>query len=169
MKVLKFILVVLCAAVLLRLAACTTGLAPTPDATPEAMPEATHPALQPDRPQDQTGQPETESDAFPVVNPEQARDAALEVLLSELPEAGNDADDPQSVEWEVEDATPPGLVGAVTTIYRGGGWEVEVQYPVVAPANTRYTVVIRNMNTGQSWEVVLDAYFEPISLNPLAP
>lgn len=165
MKVLKFILVLLCAAGLLRLAACTTGLAPTPQATPEITPIS--PSTE--KSMDQPGQPQTESETAPVVDPARARDAALAALLTEIPDAGSEAEVPDAVEWEVEDATPQNLVGAVTTIYRGGGWEVLVRYPVVAPANTRYTVEIQNLNTGMGWEVVLDAHFQPLSLNPISP
>lgn len=162
MKILKFILVVLCALVLLRLAACTTGLAPTPDATP-AIP--THPQNS----QNQPGGPERESDAISEPDPAQARDAALEDLLAEIPEAGSDASAQGAIDWQSEDVTPQNLLGAVSTVYRGDGWEILVRYPVVAPANIRYTVEIHNQSTGSGWEVVLDANYQIISLNPMSP
>ncbi len=165
MKVLKFILVVLCAVVLFRLAACTTGLAPTPDATPIIPTNPTNPQ----NPQIQPERPEGDSDSISGPDPAQARDAALEDLLAEIPEAGSEASMPGVIDWQSEDVTPQNLLGAVSTLYRGGGWEILVRYPVVAPANTRYTVEIRNQSTDSSWEVVLDANYQILSLNPLSP
>jgi hypothetical protein len=165
MKVLKFILVVICAAVLLRLAACTTGLAPTPNATPEKNPVSTPPQS----PEEQPAGPEQENESIPTSDPAKAREAALTYLLAEIPEAGNEAEEPATIDWSVEDVTPPNLVGSVSTLYEGGGWRVLVRYPVVAPANIRYTVEIQNLSTGSTWEVILDANFQVLTLNQLTP
>lgn len=150
MKVLRLFVVVLGAIVLLRLAACTTGLIPTPEPTPVTPPdEFQGNSMRPEEP----GSPEVEG----------AVNAAINHLIETDPPAGNGAELPSQIDWQVENRTPEGLIGAVTLVYRGGGWEVTVEYPVVAPEDMLYRITILNTTTGYTWEGTLNAAYEVIS------
>jgi hypothetical protein len=150
MKVIRLIVVVLCAIVLLRLAACTTGLNPTPEPTQVPLPDDL-----------QGNNMQTEETANPLVT--DAVNAAINHLIESDPPAGNGAELPSQIDWQIENQTPPGLVGAVTQVFRGGGWEVTVEYPVVAPENMLYHITIRNTTTGYTWEGTLNADYEVVS------
>lgn len=76
-------------------------------------------------------------DHLQILSPEEARDAAVEYVLSYYP-ALLGVKAPQS--WETKDLTPQGLVGSSKLEYTAKGWRVTVSYPVVwKPA---YTVEI---------------------------
>jgi hypothetical protein len=151
MKIIRYFVVVLGAYLLLRLGACTTGLSPRPEPgfTPEGQRLTPSEGLRP------------ETQVSPSA-PERARDAALELALEVNPQIADGAEDPQQVSWEVEDRTPAGLLGSVTVVFSGGGWEISVSYPVAAPGNEVYQVRVVNLNSGLSWEGRLDAGFRLI-------
>jgi len=87
---------------------------------------------------DQSGSVSGDSqDHQQILSPEEARDAAVEYVLSNYP-ALSGVNVPQS--WETNDLTPQGLVGSSKLEYTAKGWRVTVSYPVVwKPA---YTVEI---------------------------
>jgi len=59
--------------------------------------------------------------------------------------------------WEGGRATPEGLVGDETFQYTAEDWMVTITYPVVAPENVVYHIVVANPTTGFQWEGELDA------------
>jgi hypothetical protein len=154
MKILKFFVVVICAVLVLRLAACTTGLSPAPqESTPTANPLPQH---QQQQIQPQGGGDETPQ---PVVDTAQARDAALAYVLEHYPEAAAPGDNPLNLQWQVQDLTPSQTVGTSVTGYSSGDWQITVSYPVVLPSLVQYQVQIENQATGFSWSGILDANF----------
>jgi serpin B len=86
-------------------------------------------------------------------DPVGARDAVLAYLAGtageEAPAAG--------LAWAEKHTTPEGLVGGESYEYTSGDWVVDVSYPVVAPENVVYTVVVTNQVTGFRWEGQVDA------------
>ena len=81
--------------------------------------------------------------------PKDARDAVLAYLREnvgeDVPAAG--------VAWERRDTTPKGLVGQTTIEFiTSDYWEVTVSYPVVAPQNTVYDVLVTNHKNGWHWQ-----------------
>jgi len=94
----------------------------------------------------------------PVPSPEVGdaagtRDAALSYLkiqsVVQTPDPGGS--------WEAELTTPSGLVGGTTWEFTQGDWFVEVSYPVVAPENTIYTVMVLNTKLGWHWKGTVKA------------
>jgi len=78
---------------------------------------------------DQSGNVSGDSqDQQQILSPEEARDAAVEYVLSNYP-ALSGVKAPQS--WETMDLTPQGLVGSSKLEYTAEGWRVTVSYPVV--------------------------------------
>lgn len=153
MKILRFLVVLLGAFVILRLAACTTGLIPTPE---DLEPEPTRQAeINPDRPAGE------EPGEFPQAD--QARQAALAYLLRSYPEDFEGQNDPTRLEWQAQPLNPEGLVGAVTVQFRAEDWLVTVNYPVVAPELVQYRVTVENETSGFRWEGRLNADFEVVS------
>jgi hypothetical protein len=127
---------------LLSFSACRQA-APAPTAEPTAAPEATP----------------TQAGAEPVATvtkteagaPDQvvaARDAVLAYLSDQY---GEDA--PASgLTWAEERATPEGLVGAETYRCTAEEWVITISYPVVAPDQVAYQVVVSNPSTAFQWQ-----------------
>jgi len=84
----------------------------------------------------------------PVETSAEARDAAIGYLQEHEPQDAPGA----GIEWQEQDVTPPGLVGAVTTEFVSDEWTIEVTYPVVLPENTVYQVVVSSIMLGWHWE-----------------
>jgi hypothetical protein len=64
-----------------------------------------------------------------------ARDAALGYFSSAVP---------SGLAWTGERTTPPGRVGAESYTFTADDWTADVSYPVIAPENLIYTVVVAN-------------------------
>ena len=84
-----------------------------------------------------------------IKNVTEARDDVLsylhENIWEEVPAAG--------VTWEERNITPEGLVGQTTIEFNASNyWEVTVSYPVVAPQNIVYDVLVTNHETGWHWQ-----------------
>lgn len=155
MKVIRFFVVLLGAFIILRLAACTTGLIPRPqdlDPQGEAAEPSRQAELNPDRPSSVT------PGDFPQA--EQARQAALAYLLSAYPQDFEGLEDPTRLEWEAANLTPEGLVGSVMVQFQADDWQVTVNYPVVAPELVVYQVSVEHAGSGYQWEGRLNAEFE---------
>ncbi|MFN2292466.1 MAG: serpin family protein [Anaerolineae bacterium] len=105
------------------------------------------PASAPSQP---TPVPSEEDTEFPAAA--QARDAALDHLQATQPGVGPATNLP----WSGEDATPTGLVGSSTIVYRApaeeGEWLVIITYPIVALEQTVYSVTVENEATGFVWQ-----------------
>jgi len=82
-----------------------------------------------------------------------ARDAALSYISEHYGEQAP----PPDLTWEGGRATPEGLVGGTTFQYTAEDWVVTITYPVVAPENVIYHIVVANPTTGFQWEGELDA------------
>lgn len=130
--------------VLLALLVLAAGCAPAP-AQPTAAPTA-HPTELP------TPTP-TEAAVEVPDEVRAARDAALAYIVELYPD---DAPAP-GLTWTEERTTPEGLVGSETFEYTADDWRVTISYPVVAPENVIYQIVVENPTTGFKWEGKLDA------------
>ncbi len=104
-----------------------------------------------------------EGPAIVVPDSETARDAALVYLASE------GVDVPLDAEWNKENVTPEDLVGSATLIYTAGAWQVTVDYPIAAPDERRYDVLVENPESGFRWEGVVDAMGQVIEGPPDPP
>jgi hypothetical protein len=82
-----------------------------------------------------------------------ARDAALSYIAAHYAGKGPGTDP----SWRGGRVTPQGLVGTETYEYTSGDWTVTVSYPVVAPEQIVYHIVVSNSATGFRWEGEMDA------------
>ncbi|MBM4431321.1 MAG: DUF333 domain-containing protein, partial [Chloroflexi bacterium] len=86
-------------------------------------------------------------------DPVSARDAVLAYLIEnyegQAPAAG--------LLWTEKHTKPEGLVGGENYEYTADDWLIAVSYPVVAPENVVYTIVVSNQATGLRWEGQVDA------------
>jgi hypothetical protein len=158
MKVLKFFVVLLGAFIVLRLAACTTGLIPRPeDLQPESsQAESTRQAeREPDQPSGDVPEEFQQAD--------QARQAALAFLQRSYPQDFVGLPDLNSLAWQAENVTPPDLLGSVTVEFRAEDWLVTVNYPVVAPDQVQYRVTVANPERNFYWEGRFNASLEIVS------
>ncbi|MBL7184080.1 MAG: hypothetical protein ISS50_06485 [Anaerolineae bacterium] len=73
-----------------------------------------------------------------------ARGAALSYVSEHYGEQAP----PPDLTWEGGRATPEGLIGGETFQYTTGDWVVTITYPVVAPENVVYHIVVANPTTG---------------------
>ncbi|MDD5511844.1 MAG: hypothetical protein PHI12_13685 [Dehalococcoidales bacterium] len=76
-----------------------------------------------------------------------ARDASLSYIHSA---GGNEAPSPGG-DWSTEDITPD-LLGITAWQFTKDDWTVTVTYPVVAPENIIYTVVVESQGNGWYWK-----------------
>lgn len=83
-----------------------------------------------------------------------ARDAALNYIYQKYQYPPLDT---AAAEWEEEELTPEGLVGAAKYRYTAFNWVVEVSYPIVAPEATIYEVTVTNADLGLDWRGTVDA------------
>ncbi|HEX74239.1 MAG TPA: hypothetical protein G4N93_03730 [Dehalococcoidia bacterium] len=83
-----------------------------------------------------------------VKNAADARDAAVTNLQKHESQNAPSSD----IEWQEEDITPPGLVGAVTKKFTSDEWTIRVSYPVVLPENTVYQLVVSSIKLGWHWK-----------------
>ena len=118
------------------LAGC--GPAPTPLPTPEA------------------GQDSGAAPAAPA-DPAAARDAALAYLA----EAYGELAPAQELDWTARETTAEGLLGSSTFEYtaqgEAGQWIVAVSFPIVAPDQTIYHVLVSNQALPFQWQGDVDA------------
>ena len=86
-------------------------------------------------------------------DPVGARDTVLAYLAEnyggEAPAAG--------LVWTETHTKPEGLVGGESYEYTASDWLIAVSYPVVAPENVVYALVVSNATTGFRWEGQVDA------------
>lgn len=81
-----------------------------------------------------------------------ARDSALAYLTEHYEEAPA-----PGLTWTEERTTPPGLVGSETYEYRAEDWVVTISYPVVAPDQVVYRVVVANSAVAFEWQGEVDS------------
>jgi hypothetical protein len=86
-------------------------------------------------------------------DPVGARDAVLAYLAENY---GGEAPAADLI-WTETHTKPEGLVGGESYEYTAGDWLIAVSYPVVAPENVIYTIVVSNPTTGFRWEGQVDA------------
>jgi hypothetical protein len=104
---------------------------------------------------------DTVDEVVPLVpDPAAARDAALAFLRDSdvLNVPAPDAD------WEEADITAADLLGSTTYEYRYQDWVVVVEYPIVNPADTIYTVDINETATDLYWQGEVSASGEVIEV-----
>jgi len=87
----------------------------------------------------------TESDPL---NTAKIRDQVLAYISESL---GPEALGPLPAEWQVENTTPTGIVGATRIEHRGGDLIVVVSYPIVPPDQVVYTVEVIRTGTSFHW------------------
>jgi putative hemolysin len=95
-------------------------------------------------------------------DPARARDAALDYIFDRY---GEIVFPPPGSDWTEKDVTEEGLVGASTFEYTAADLMVTVSFPVVAPENVVYHVVVANQATGFQWEGEVDATFQVTELS----
>lgn len=84
--------------------------------------------------------------------PEFAKDLAIEYILESYPELGTI---PTPEFWEIEILAPLGLVGSSIQQFTGGGWTVNVSYPVVL--RPVYTIsILYSGDVSLKWEGTVD-------------
>jgi len=92
-----------------------------------------------------------------------ARDAALTSIIENYPDDSPSPD----LTWEGGRTTPEGLIGSETFQYTSDDWMVTISYPVVAPEEVVYQIMVENPTTGFQWQGMLDA--EGYLIEMLAP
>ena len=60
--------------------------------------------------------------------------------------------------WVEEMITPEGVVGSSAYQFISGNWSVSVIYPILAPEETIYTVLVTNKGINFTWEGMVDAF-----------
>jgi len=82
------------------------------------------------------------------------RDAAdaRNTAIAYLQKYGADNSPDADIEWQVEDLTPSGLVGAAVKEFTSDEWTIRVSYPVILPKNTVYQVVVFSPKLGWHWQ-----------------
>jgi putative hemolysin len=86
-------------------------------------------------------------------DPGAARDAALAYVREHYGEQAPALD----LTWEEGFVTPEGIVGSGTYEYTAEDWVITVSYPIVAPENVVYHIVMSNGTTEFQWEGDVDA------------
>ena len=89
-------------------------------------------------------------------DPVAARDAVLAYLAENYGSEASVA----GLAWTETHTKPEELVGGESYEYAAGDWLIAVSYPVVAPENVIYTIVVSNPSTGFRWEGQVDAQGE---------
>ena len=81
--------------------------------------------------------------------PEDVRDEVVEYLRENV----SDDVPAANATWQMRDITSEGLVGQTTIEFTTSDyWEVTVSYPVVAPENVVYDVLVTNHKSGWHWQ-----------------
>jgi len=106
-----------------------------------------------------TGQVSDASDSTPAPvsapDPARARDAALAYVSERY---GEQVPAPE-LDWIEKEVSAEGLIGSVALEYSalGQDWAITVAFPVVAPENIIYQVVVTNPAIGFEWQGKVDA------------
>lgn len=88
--------------------------------------------------------------------PQEVRDALNAALAFVRAEYGDQAP-AEGLDWAAEHAGPEDLVGSSAYRFTAGNWEVVISYPIVAPENVIYQVVVANAAADFRWEGEVDA------------
>lgn len=75
------------------------------------------------------------------------REAALEHIRTNYPDAGLPAD----LSWAGANTTPRDLVGGMYYAFASGEWYVTIEHGMVAPEDMEYHVAIRNVKSEFNW------------------
>ena len=89
----------------------------------------------------------------PVVGPDAAREVVLDFVRLNYGASAPDSD----LIWLGDQVPSAGLVGSSTFQYTAHNWVMEIQFPIVAPDATIYTVKVHS-SSGFRWEGLVDAY-----------
>ena len=107
-----------------------------------------------------TAQPVESPTATPteavIEAPEGVR-AARDAVLAYVGEHYGEQAPASHLAWTEERTTAEGLVGGETFQYTATDWVVTISYPVVAPENVIYHIVVTNPTTGFRLEGEMDA------------
>ena len=84
----------------------------------------------------------------------ETRDFALTyVIKNQLPGAPS-----ADLDWTGRNATIPGVIGGTHFEFTSGDWTMTISFPIVAPENVIYTVILQNSTTNFYWEAKLNTY-----------
>jgi len=124
------------------------------------------PATTPLSPTPPTGQEEVQPTGAPPGDPAGARDA----VLAYLAEAYGDLVPALDLAWSEREALTGGLVGSSTFEYEArdeaGPWTVAVSFPIVAPEQTTYHVLVANQDLPFQWQGDVDAGLNVMAAPP---
>ncbi|MCB9420147.1 MAG: PT domain-containing protein [Ardenticatenaceae bacterium] len=126
--------------------AIEVGIEPAAQLTSEIPVEipTTQPTNQP------TDQPTTEPAPEPVQN---AVDAALSYLRQTL----NDAAPPENLDWTATYTGESDRVGAGKYQFSADNWLITIDYPIVNPVDTIYSIIVTDSGSGAVWQGQVDA------------
>jgi hypothetical protein len=82
-----------------------------------------------------------------------ARDTTLAYLQSEYGEQAPGS----GLEWFGQETTPEGLVGSRSFRFTAESWTIQIEYPLVAPDQVTYSVIVSSSESGFAWEGTVDA------------
>ncbi len=124
------------------------------------------PATTPLAPTPPAGQEEAPPTGAPTGDPAGARDA----VLAYLAEAYGDLAPAPDLAWSEREAPTGGLVGSSTFEYEAedeaGSWTVAVSFPIVAPEQTTYHVLVANQALPYQWQGDVDAGLNVMAAPP---
>ena len=88
-------------------------------------------------------------------------EAAREAALAYLRQSFGEATPAEGLSWDVESVAlgseEQPLLGASSLRFSGSGWEILLTYPIVAPDQTVYQVVVSNATSGFEWQGEVDS------------
>jgi len=108
------------------------------------------------------GEPDADAEAdipdsgpqLAIDSPQAARDAAMLYIRDQyglfVPTKGE--------AWAEKVITPEGVVGSSAYQFASGNWSASVIYPIVAPEEIIYTVLVTNKGMNFAWEGLVDAF-----------
>ncbi|MGD2162945.1 MAG: hypothetical protein PVG04_07610 [Anaerolineales bacterium] len=91
---------------------------------------------------------------------------AREIVLMDLRESYGDMAPPAGLQWQGDYIEQKGLVGAGAYQFTSPPWIMNIEYPIVAPEATVYSIELTNNESDFRWEGQVDARGEITELKP---
>ncbi len=91
---------------------------------------------------------------------------AREVALTHLRENHGESAPPAGLQWQGDYVEQGGMVGAGAYQFTSGSWVVNIEYPIVAPEATVYSIELSSSDSSFHWQGQVDARGEVIEDEP---